>query len=215
MSGSAAPAGLDSHQTAAYTALMANSQPLVAGEILDAHPMHKHRCLLDVGGGDGGFLLEAAKRCDHLKLMLFDLPAVAQRAGERFDALGLSFACTSVRRRFSQGRATRGADIVSLIRVVHDHNDDAAATLLHAAYRALPAQGVLLLAEPMMGTPGAETVGDAYFGFYLLAMGRGKPRSPQELQRMLLAAGFTGSHLLRTRQPLQTASSSRIRDRTP
>jgi demethylspheroidene O-methyltransferase len=94
--------------------------------------------------------------------------------------------------------------VVSLIRVVHDHNDDAVATLLRAAYNALPPQGVLLLAEPMVGTPGAEPVGDAYFGFYLLAMGRGKPRTPQDLQALLKQAGFAGSQLVRTRQPLQS-----------
>jgi demethylspheroidene O-methyltransferase len=75
---------------------------------------------------------------------------------------------------------------------------------LRAAHRALPPRGVLLLAEPMLGTPGAETVGHAYFGFYLLAMGQGKPRAPDELQRMLRVAGFSRSQLLRTRQPLQT-----------
>ena len=29
----------------------------------------------------------------------------------------------------------------------------------------------------MADAPGAEPVGDAYFGFYLLAMGRGRPRT--------------------------------------
>ena len=42
---------------------------------------------------------------------------------------------------------------------------------------ALPADGTLLLAEPMAGSRGAEPVGDAYFGFYLLAMGSGRPRT--------------------------------------
>jgi demethylspheroidene O-methyltransferase len=87
---------------------------------------------------------------------------------------------------------------------VHDHNDDGASAILRAAHRALAPKGVLLLAEPMMGTPGAETVGDAYFGFYLLAMGRGRPRTPESLQRMISAAGFAGSRLVRTRQPLQS-----------
>jgi demethylspheroidene O-methyltransferase len=94
--------------------------------------------------------------------------------------------------------------VLSLIRVVHDHDDDGVTALLRAARLALPPKGVLLLAEPMMGTPGAETVGDAYFGFYLLAMGRGKPRTPQQLQRMLSSAGFASSQLVRTRQPLQS-----------
>ena len=77
--------------------------------------------------------------------------------------------------------------------------------------------GVLLLAEPMMGTPGAETVGDAYFGFYLLAMGRGRPRTPRGFEAtMLRIAGFADPHLVHTRQPLQvpTASSRANRNDT-
>jgi hypothetical protein len=35
-------------------------------------------------------------------------------------------------------------------------------------------------------------------------MGRGRPRSPQVLQKMLGAAGFNSSHLVKTRQPLQS-----------
>jgi demethylspheroidene O-methyltransferase len=35
-------------------------------------------------------------------------------------------------------------------------------------------------------------------------MGRGKPRTPQDLQQMLIAAGFSSSQMLRTRQPLQS-----------
>ena len=71
-------------------------------------------------------------------------------------------------------------------------------------HRALPEKGVLLLAEPMKGTSGAETVGDAYFGFYLLAMGSGKPRTAHKLRQMLKAAGFASAQLVRTRQPLQS-----------
>jgi demethylspheroidene O-methyltransferase len=97
-----------------------------------------------------------------------------------------------------------GADVVSLVRVVHDHDDASVATLLRAVYRALPKDGVLLLAEPMMGTPGAAPVGDAYFGFYLLAMGSGRPRTPADLRQMLLKAGFASAQMLRTHQPLQS-----------
>jgi demethylspheroidene O-methyltransferase len=198
------PAALASAQTRDYTALMSDSQPLVAAEILDAYPLHKHRCLLDVGGGDGSFLIAAAQRCTQLKLMLFDLPAVVERAARRFESLGLAARAQAVGGDFLTDSLPAGADVLSLIRVVHDHDDDAVAALLRAAHRALPPKGVLLLAEPMMGTPGAETVGDAYFGFYLLAMGRGKPRTPQQLQQMLKAAGFATTRLVRTRQPLQS-----------
>jgi demethylspheroidene O-methyltransferase len=203
-SASEAPAGLSSTRTENYTSLMADSQPLVAAEILDAYPLNKHRCLLDVGGGDGGFLIEAAKRSEQLKLILFDLPAVAERARRRFTSVGLESRARAIGGDFLKDDLPRGADVLTLIRVVHDHNDDGATVILRAAHRALSPKGVLLVAEPMMGTPGAETVGDAYFGFYLLAMGRGKARNPQDLQQMLLTAGFSSTQLLRTRQPLQS-----------
>ncbi len=75
--------------------------------------------------------------------------------------------------------------------------------LLRAVRRALPADGTLLLAEPMSGTPGAEPIGDAYFGFYLLAMGSGRPRTPDELETLLQRAGFGHIRRVPTRMPLQ------------
>ncbi len=199
-----APAGLEGAQVADYTALMSSSQPLVAGEILNAYPLHKHRCLLDVGGGEGTFLIEAAKHSPDLKLRLFDLPPVAERAARRFEKLGLATRAEAHGGDFLQDQLPTGADVVSLVRVVHDHDDASVATLLRAVYRALPKDGVLLLAEPMMGTPGAAPVGDAYFGFYLLAMGSGRPRTPADLRQMLLKAGFASAQMLRTHQPLQS-----------
>ena len=59
---------------------MAASQPLVAADVLAAYRLDRHRCLLDLGGGDGTFLVAAAAAAPGLKLMLFDLPAVAERA---------------------------------------------------------------------------------------------------------------------------------------
>jgi demethylspheroidene O-methyltransferase len=198
------PAALASEQTADYTSLMANSQPLVAREILDAYPLHRHRCLLDVGGGDGSFVVEVSRHSRQIQLMLFDLPSVAALAAQRFESLGLNGRTQAIGGDFLTDALPTGADVVSLVRVIHDHADAPAATILSSVYRALPAKGVLLLAEPMMGTPGAEPVGDAYFGFYLLAMGRGKPRTPQSLQQLIRTAGFASTQLLRTRQPLQT-----------
>jgi demethylspheroidene O-methyltransferase len=75
---------------------------------------------------------------------------------------------------------------------------------LRAARQALPADGTLLLAEQMSGTPGAQAMGDAYFGFYLLAMGRGQPRTRPQLEALLRVAGFGRIRMVRTATPLQT-----------
>jgi len=54
----------------------------------------------------------------------------------------------------------------------------------------------------MAGTRGAEPMGDAYFGFYLWAMGSGRPRSVRENRQMLEKAGFSIIRELRTDLPI-------------
>jgi demethylspheroidene O-methyltransferase len=200
----AAPERLQADRVAPYSALMATSQALVADEILDAWPMHRHTCLMDVGGGEGGFLLAAARRAPALRLMLFDLPAVARRAQGAFAAHGLAQRAEAHGGDFFRSVLPQGADVVSLVRVVHDHDDAHVRLLLGAVHDALPPGGVLLLAEPMADTPGARAMGDAYFGLYLLAMGKGRPRSAAELTRLLREAGFSQVTQKPTRMPLQT-----------
>jgi demethylspheroidene O-methyltransferase len=199
------PSALDADRVAAYSALMSASQRLIAGEVLDAYALDRHRCLLDVGGGEGAFLTAAGSRLPHLRLVLFDLPAVAARAQARFAAAGLANRVRVVGGDFLKDPLPTGADVVSLVRVIHDHDDEGALALLAAVRRALPAGGTLLLAEPMSGTPGAEPIGDAYFGFYLLAMGSGRARTPRELEMLLRRAGFDGIRRIPTRVPLQTS----------
>ena len=155
-----------------------------------------------MGGGDGSFLLAAAARAPGLRLMLCDLPPVAERARARFATAGLGQRFTAAGGDFLADPLPAGADIAALVRVVHDHDNPAALDILCAVRRALPPGGTLLLAEPMADTPGAEPVGDAYFGFYLLAMGRGRARTVAELFALLRAAGFRNARRLRTHTPL-------------
>jgi demethylspheroidene O-methyltransferase len=198
------PAALEGEQVAAYTALMSASQSLIAGEVLDAVSMARHRSLLDVGGGDGTFLAAAGERWPHLRLTLFDLPPVAERARARFAQAGLAERAEALGGDFRRDRLPRGADLVTLVRVIHDHDDDVALGLLRSVRRILPPDGALLLAEPMAGISGAEAVGDAYFGFYLLAMGSGRPRTAEGLAELLRSAGFDDVRRVPTRMPLQT-----------
>ena len=186
--------------TDTYSALMADSQAMVSAQALDAYPMTRHRYLLDLGGGDGTFLRAVAQRAPALGLGLFDLPAVAARAHERFESDGMSVAVTGG--SFFDDPLPKGADVMSLIRVLHDHDDDRVMVLLRAVRQALPSDGTLLIAEPMSGTRGAEQMGDAYFGMYLLAMGSGRPRTVREIRSMLRTAGFSRSAQAPTAMPL-------------
>ena len=199
------PADLSRDVVAPYTALMSASQPMISQQVLAAYSFRDHRCLLDIGGGDGSFLAAVAATAPKLRCVLFDLPAVADKASERFRREGLSSRAVAIGGSFLTGHLPEGADIVSLVRVIHDHDDDAVMTLLRAVRRVLPAHGTLLIAEPLSGTRGAEPIGDAYFGFYLLAMGSGRPRTFERLAEMLQSAGFTDVVRRRSGMPLLTS----------
>nr|WP_321986469.1 methyltransferase [uncultured Lichenicoccus sp.] len=192
----------DAAGAASYSALMGASQAMIAEQALAAYDVRQHKVLLDVGGGDGSFLAAAGRRAAGLRLVLFDLPAVAVLAEPRLAREGLSRRASVQAGDFRRDPLPEGADLISLVRVLHDHDDNTVRTLMRAARAALAPGGTLLVVEPMAGTPGADAMGDAYFGFYLLAMGSGTPRSARRLRALLHEAGFTWSRLLRTRLPL-------------
>jgi demethylspheroidene O-methyltransferase len=200
------PDKLHENEVVEYSALMFASQALIAEDVLDAWPLARHRCLLDVGGGEGAFLIAAAASAPKLRLMLYDLPAVAGLARERLAAAGLADRATVSCGDFFTQPLPRGADIVTLVRVLHDHDDADVAALLRNIRGVLPDDGVLLIAEPMPGAAGADVIGEAYFGFYLLAMGSGRARSAPELAPLLRATGFDGGRSLVTRRPMLTSA---------
>ncbi len=201
----AVPGQVAGEGTRDYTHLMASSQGLVAEEILDAYDVSGHRRVLDIGGGDGTFLRALGRRASSTELMLFDLPGVAEMARRRFADSGMAHRAHVFGGDFSRDALPTGADLVTLVRVLHDHDDPLVEKILRAAFEALAPGGRLLVAEPMAGTSGAERMGDAYFGVYLWAMGSGRPRSARGLTEMLEKAGFSRIRRLPTRIPLQTS----------
>ena len=190
----------DGDAVARYSLLMTRTQALVAEDILDAYCLARHRTLMDVGGGEGAFLEAVAERAPYLKLMLIDLPPVADRARVRLG--GLVGRIEVYGADVLNDPLPRGADVATLVRILHDLDDEAARTILKAVFDALPKGGAILVAEPMAGVPGVEPMGDAYFGLYLMAMRHGRPRRPQEVANLMREAGFSGVGTLRTRDPL-------------
>jgi demethylspheroidene O-methyltransferase len=178
---------------APYSALMAASQAMVAEQVLGAYKFNSHRRLLDVGGGTGVFVRAIGTAYPQLETAVFDLPAVAARAPTELNAHGGDFFVDAL---------PAGFDLISLVRIMHDHDDEPVLKLLRNIAAALPRTGKLLIAEPMAGTRRARAMGDAYFGLYLWAMGQGRPRTIEENCALLAAAGLGNIRVLPTDLPL-------------
>lgn len=199
-----AGAQIDGAAAETYSELMATSQALVAEEVLRCVRLDGASRLMDVGGGLGAFLGAAAQAYPELRLTLFDLPPVIEAAARALAAQGLERRVALEAGNFRTDPLPRGADAISLVRVLYDHGDDTVAGLLARVAEALPPGGRLLIAEPMSGGARPSRFGDGYFSFYTMAMRTGQVRSPEAIAELLTAAGFDRLRHPRTLRPFVT-----------
>ena len=187
-----------------YSRLMADSQTLVAEETLARVDLSGAREVLDVGGGTGAFLAALGARHSGPALHLFDLPAVVGPAHDRLERAGLARRARVTAGSFRDDPLPRGADVVTLVRVLYDHEDATVDRLLSAVVDTLPPGGRVVVSEPMTGDARPNRAGDAYFALYTLAMGTGRARRPSQVADHLRRAGLAGVRDHGTTRPFVT-----------
>lgn len=173
-----------------YSRLMADSQTLVAEETLRRVDVSRAREVMDIGGGTGAFLTALGQRHVGPRLHLFDLPAVVSGARDTFAAADLAPRVQITPGSFRDDPLPATADVITLVRVLYDHQDDTVLALLRSVHAALPAGGRVVISEPMTGGARPNRAGDAYFAIYCMAMRTGCARSPARIIDLLQQAGF-------------------------
>jgi demethylspheroidene O-methyltransferase len=202
----AAKGNTDPADAAPYSALMAATQPMVSAQILDAYDFAQHRRMLDIGGGSGAFVQAIGSATPSLQCGLFDLPDVIAVTQKRLAGMHDSGRVALHAGSFKTDALPHGYDLITLVRICHDHDDDVVKPLLTSIYNALPPGGRLLIVEPMANAPHAARMGDAYFGLYLWVMGSGRPRPIEELSDYLRNAGFARVTAVKTALPIITSA---------
>ena len=198
------PAGISPEDARTYSELMRISQDAVAREVLASHDFSIYHEVVDVGGGHGRFLSRVAAQTAKPNLHLFDLPPVAAQGKIALEAEGLGSRLKVNGGSFFDDSVPKGADCYTLVRVLYDHDDEAALRILKAVRAAMQPGATLIIAEPMGGTKGAAAHVNAYFSFYLLAMASGRCRSAATHIALAKQAGFSSARSVRTRQSLYT-----------
>ncbi|MEM1051131.1 MAG: methyltransferase [Pseudomonadota bacterium] len=192
-------------ETAEYSELMATSQHFVADQVLGSYHFPRGARLLDVGGGYGAFLSYMGAAHEDLHLGLFDLPEVADIGAAKLAQRFGKHRVTAHPGNFFEDTIPGSYDVVSLVRILHDHDDEPALKLLANIRKSLEPGGQLLIAEPMARVADAEGMGEAFFGMYLWAMGSGRARSPAAIAGMAQKAGFRRTKILATAQPINAS----------
>src|SRR5262245_1107334 len=181
-----------------------------------AYDFSRFRTIVDVGGGNGALLLTILRRYPEPHGLVFDLPAVAERARQHIEAVGLAARCTAVEGDATEG-VPAGADCYLLSNFLISMSDDAATTVLRHCREAIVAGGVLVLVEWVMPTSG-EAIDPFRFwdtasiDLIMLAIngsGGARVRTTQEFETLLGEGGFT------LRRIVPTVSSVRLIEALP
>lgn len=199
-----AAGAVDPAVTATYSNLMAESQALIAEDTLAAVDFLGIRRLLDVGGGTGAFLASVGQAHPAIMLDLFDLPAVVTGAKARLASAGVLDRVTIHSGSFQDDPLPGGADAISLVRVLYDHDDSTVRRLLSSVHEALPHGGRLIVSEPMSGGAKPDSITDVYFAIYTMAMQTGRTRSSDEIATMLTETGYLNIRKCKVNRPFIT-----------
>lgn len=188
-----------------YSELMSVSQAMVGREACASYGFARHQSVLDIGGGYGAFASRLATTYPQLRVGVFDLPEVLAETSQHLDAANLADRIALHPGSFFADELPGSYACHTLVRILHDHDDEQALKLLVASRNALAPGSALVIVEPMSGLQGAESLG-AYFEFYLWAMGSGRPRTPEEIGRLCERAGFARWRHIPTSQPIVTSA---------
>jgi hypothetical protein len=149
------------------------------------------RCLVDVGGGQGGLLRAVLPANPQLRGILFDLPDVVERGRETLQAAGLAERCEAIAGDFREGVPV-GGDCYVLSWILHDWDDGTAQTILRRCREAM-VKGASVLVVPESGQPEAEALRQLVrqADLEMLAVVGGRERTAAEFRRLLTGAGFS------------------------
>lgn len=168
---------------------MANLTGINNTAVLSSYRFSRFEKIVDVGGGDGGLLIEILQANPSVKGVLFDLPHVAEKAKKRISDAGLAGRCQVVAGD-AFASVPDGADAYILSRVIHDWDDARSIAILRNCNRAIVETGRLLLVQGVVRS-GNEPDISKFFDLNMMVMNGGRERTAAEYQALLEAAGFT------------------------
>ncbi|WP_327738789.1 methyltransferase [Streptomyces nojiriensis] len=164
-------------------------------DLLDAFPWHHVRRTVDVGGGTG-VLAEALMRTHGtLHAVLVDLPGAVAAATARIEAAGFGPRFTPAAGSFFDPLPA-GADVYTLVNVIHNWNDERAGAILRRCVEAGREDSTFLVAERLMddADPRAITAMDLRMFLFL----GGRERTLAQVREIADTAGLAHVSTLRT-----------------
>jgi SAM-dependent methyltransferase len=172
---------------------MAGWSDMENGPIAAAYDFTPFRRIVDVGGGHGGFLIEALEANPDARGVLYDAEHVL--AGARIAAEGLAPRCEILAGDFFA--SVPKGDAIILKRILHDWTDDSAIVILRACRKALDEGGRVLVVDAVI-PPGDEPHFGKVLDVMMMVSLPGRERTADDFARLFAAAGLRLSRIVPT-----------------
>jgi hypothetical protein len=194
----------DPEREAIFHAGMSNRGHIESAAILDAYKFSQPQTVVDVGGGNGGFLSAVLASYKEISAVLLDQPSAieAARAARGGDLPRCEFVAGDF---FAE--VPSGGDTYVLKRVLFDWTDEQALQILENCRRAMHRDARLLIVEPLIGPPN-EPCPAHLFDMTFLVMLHGQLRTVEEYSGLLDRAGFRLQRLVPTESDVSIVEAS-------
>ena len=177
---------------AIFNAAMADLTRSVTPALLRAYDFSRISHLMDVGGGAGEFVAEAAQRHPRLRATVFDLARCEAAALQRLEEAGVNERVSFVAGDFFRA-IPAASDTILMKSVIHDWDDERSVQILRNCRAALPKDGTLLLVERVVADCPSTSDDDrsnAMSDLNMMCGPGGRERTRCEYERLLTTSGF-------------------------
>jgi ubiquinone/menaquinone biosynthesis C-methylase UbiE len=189
---------------AIFHAGMSNRGRVETAAILDAYGFAQQQTIVDVGGGNGGFLSAILASYAEVSAVLLDRASAIEAAKARRG--GPLPRCELVTGDFFEGIPT-GGDAYVLKRILFDWTDEQALQILKNCRRAMKRDARLLIIEPLIGPPNEQCPAHL-FDMTFLVMLHGRLRTVEEYSHLLDQVGFRLQRVVPTESEVSIVEAS-------
>ena len=183
---------------------MANFIAAHNAAVLASYPFSAIDTLVDVGGGNGSFIISALQANPRMKGVLFDLPHVAEQARKRIADAGLAERCEIIGGDIFTS-VPEGGTAYILSQIVHDWDDDRAIAILESCHLAMKDKAKLLLVERILPARAEQSVAlqrAFMLDVHMMATTGGRERTEAEYRALLDTVGFRMTKVVPTQSEM-------------
>jgi SAM-dependent methyltransferase len=174
--------------------------------IVNCYDFGQFRRVVDVGGGQGGFLAEVLKAFPSVTGVLCDRPQVVQEPAY-LTAAGLMNRCEVVGGDFFHF-VPAGGDVYVLKRILHDWGDERSVQILRKCREAMGDKARLVVVDAVV-PPGNAPHPSKIMDMLMMVLVEGQERTEQEFRELYQQAGLKLTQVIPTASVLSLVEGER------